>query len=749
MLRKLLFIFTIFTITLSFLSPEDATARCRLAAELDLDGDTIMDVPGFDSDSDGNVDTEDYYDESNAYDYFMAGVAYVDADSDGTISAAEKAAGADARACDLTSMIQGTICVVQSLFTDAVFELMCRITWHWRPIVERMFHLYVAIFGVLIMFRIGGREPRDVIPTYIKGAAVLFLVSNGTWIHFYVYTNFMGGMQGLSEILLNTHEELGLDCYGRPAEIHNTEYGVANGGSADDVCICPKGGYPDVSSGLLIGFDPNPMTPPVPPLPNVLVPINPPATPADRANLFDMLDLLWDQLVGTDIILGLVGAGVGLLVTSFTTGFLLFVMIWTSLFAMIIAFFNIVKYFVISMMMLTFMIMFSPIFISCLMFNITRPLFNSWIGLLIGYTLQPVLILAMILVLARMHTINNYGVALRRATGVWIEEGYRYCVPGFDSWLARWMNIEVPLWFKLRSNYVEDGDRIPILMEGRSTCCDESGVDTPDCIDLPGTGMDIPPCYPIDLLQEIGVVSTTFPPDPNTFPPLPPTSTIPTTIAGVASAIMVFTIVWLTTASLTSSFISNVPLLAQQLSRFSGSTTPMVGGGLRSADTGEMGGFQVSGAAERAYNSYNKPSEWARAARKGGLTRKANETDSAWQARQQQYWQNTVGNDMQEQAISQSMRRSGGPQSAFHGGGGSVGGRILDRAAGRRFTMYGSDAGAPLSSQMYMMNQDFQGGLLSRVATDVASNIRQRNRNVVRPRHDRADDLASFYKRNT
>lgn len=106
---------------------------------------------------------------------------------------------------------------------------------------------------------------------------------------------------------------------------------------------------------------------------------------------WELMDYLFNALIGWDMLVMLATLSIALILFlgfSFVTGILTFFGVLTMIFAFMQIFFMYLTAF----MAITFLCMFSPIFISFCLFQPTRSFFNRWVGSLISYAFQVVLV---------------------------------------------------------------------------------------------------------------------------------------------------------------------------------------------------------------------------------------------------------------------------------------------------------------------------------------------------------------------
>ena len=116
------------------------------------------------------------------------------------------------------------------------------------------------------------------------------------------------------------------------------------------------------------------------------------------------MDIIFYKIVDPCRAATVIGITIALVVfTAFSaSSILFFVMIGIG--TLILAFFRIIFTYVTAMMMLTFIMMFAPLFLTLLLFPnpSTKNMFNGWLASIINYALQPVLVLAFLFVIGQV-----------------------------------------------------------------------------------------------------------------------------------------------------------------------------------------------------------------------------------------------------------------------------------------------------------------------------------------------------------
>ena len=123
--------------------------------------------------------------------------------------------------------------------------------------------------------------------------------------------------------------------------------------------------------------------------------------------IFGKVDAAFNATVGDDSSKSLGALAGAILLWGSGAGILLSLLLMTGIVTLFVAFFQLIWTYVTSIMALTFLLMLSPIFVSCALFKITDKFFQGWLSALISYTMQPFLIMAFLFVISNMTTLNR------------------------------------------------------------------------------------------------------------------------------------------------------------------------------------------------------------------------------------------------------------------------------------------------------------------------------------------------------
>jgi len=129
------------------------------------------------------------------------------------------------------------------------------------------------------------------------------------------------------------------------------------------------------------------------------------------------IDAMFNSVVGDDNARGLSAMVIALVLWGFGAGVFLAMFLMTGIISMFIAFIQILWTYATSMMALTFLMMLSPLFISFALFKTTERMFRSWLGSLISFALQPILILGFLYVLSSATTLDRLSQLAKHEVG--------------------------------------------------------------------------------------------------------------------------------------------------------------------------------------------------------------------------------------------------------------------------------------------------------------------------------------------
>jgi hypothetical protein len=118
-------------------------------------------------------------------------------------------------------------------------------------------------------------------------------------------------------------------------------------------------------------------------------------------------DSMFKNIVGDRGVKGLMGLAGALAGVTAGGGMVLSVILVSGIMAMFFAFFNMIFTFVSSLMGVTFMFMLAPVFIPFALFTPTFDYFKRWLSTVISFAMQPILVLAFLMVLGQVSSVNR------------------------------------------------------------------------------------------------------------------------------------------------------------------------------------------------------------------------------------------------------------------------------------------------------------------------------------------------------
>lgn len=239
------------------------------------------------------------------------------------------------------SVMGSAVCATVTVVTHSMFQVYCSILHAWTPVVLIMMVLYVLIYAISILFGINNITPKDASFRLVKISLIYLIATKPDLMVWWVYDVFTQTLISLFDVV--------------------------------NVSVVLNNPDPNVAKALATY--------------SVLADGN-----VYMTNLFYNIDRLFALIVGdgeTVAIMGVIGAVVFYVLGhgAFVFGFVL-----TGITASFMAFIRMLITFTTSFMGLVFVLMMAPIFISSLLFEKTKRLFNGWMASLLAYILQPLII---------------------------------------------------------------------------------------------------------------------------------------------------------------------------------------------------------------------------------------------------------------------------------------------------------------------------------------------------------------------
>lgn len=242
----------------------------------------------------------------------------------------------------LSTVISSSICLLRAILAESMFQVYCGVLEDVDLIVGIAFTLYIMFYSISLIFGINKTTPRDFLIRYFKIILIYVFVTEAEVFFEFLYKFFIYGLLGGTANFL-----MKLDVGDK---IEKNEDSDSLSEKEDDI--------------------------------------------------FSHVDELFYKVIGDE---GLVSfatlafaymtTGVGVIVSS---------LLMFGIFAMIQAFFRMLVTYAVAILALTFLLMFAPFFIIFGMFKGTQFLFKGWLGSLISYTIQPLVVLAFIFLVANV-----------------------------------------------------------------------------------------------------------------------------------------------------------------------------------------------------------------------------------------------------------------------------------------------------------------------------------------------------------
>jgi len=251
--------------------------------------------------------------------------------------------------------LSGTICLVQSAIAQSMFNVYCRIVFDWTPIIKTALIVYIMFYAVAFTFGIAdNREGFDGRKATLQDAAVRFIKIS---IIYWLATTPDYFYFWIYQFFL---------------------------GAMDDLSL------------MIMGIDPA----------------------ASGMGVFDYMDKIFEDIVGWGrlIIVTIISIILIIITGGLATWIVQFIMIGVGI--LLLAFFRVIMTYLTALMALTFLMMFTPIFLSTLLFKPTRRLFDGWIASMISYMLQPVIVLAFLFVIGHAISLQSLADGIFQEIGV-------------------------------------------------------------------------------------------------------------------------------------------------------------------------------------------------------------------------------------------------------------------------------------------------------------------------------------------
>ncbi|NDF11569.1 MAG: hypothetical protein EB060_01970 [Proteobacteria bacterium] len=242
----------------------------------------------------------------------------------------------------------GSVCVIRAAMADSMFRMYCDLMTKIKPYFIIGLTIYIIFYAIAFMFDIGEDSGKKPGPTFIirvtKVLAIMAIAFKPEVFYFMLYRLIIYGvLDGVSDLLISTSSWLSSSA--------------ATSGMTGSMVI------------------------------------------------FNNLDVVWETVVGTGFVIAMSALAVALIITGIGSfiGFIIF----SAIIATIMAFLRAVVGYVTALVALTFLLMFTPLFMTLLLFRRTKELFEGWVSSLVSYTLQPIIVLFFLFLVGEVQDVSR------------------------------------------------------------------------------------------------------------------------------------------------------------------------------------------------------------------------------------------------------------------------------------------------------------------------------------------------------
>ncbi len=247
----------------------------------------------------------------------------------------------------LDTIISSSICIMRAVLAESMFKVYCGIMNEVKPLFNALLTLWVIIYAISVMFGLGNAQAKDILIRVMKIVLIFTFAFNAEIFFLYMYKFFI--------------------------------YGILEG-----------------VSQFFFEIDPDNLNPGNTSAPDITTPGS--TEHQNIAGVFDYVDEIFHQVIGDD---KLVAIGVLIVVYGTTgMGWLISFLLMIGVGALLMAFFRIIITYAVSILALTFALMFTPFFLAFAMFEQTSSFFKAWLASIVSYTMQPIIVLAFIFLFA-------------------------------------------------------------------------------------------------------------------------------------------------------------------------------------------------------------------------------------------------------------------------------------------------------------------------------------------------------------
>ncbi|MCB2081412.1 MAG: type IV secretion system protein [Rickettsiales bacterium] len=249
-------------------------------------------------------------------------------------------------------VMASAVCVVRAVMAQAMFDVYCEIARGMRPIFMILMTLYVILYGISFIFGIADVDGRDFAIRLAKIMVLYSIAYNPEFFYRTMYLSWFALIDGIGQAMSVLY----------PAEYFTPEYQASMDQSA---LLAAKYGSTYQGGSGHLGF-------------------------------FVHLDHLFQQLVGKEQLYGLMLMAVTFLFSG--SGFWVGMLIMIGVITVLISIIMVVVVYTTAVIALNYLLLFTPIFFAMFLFKPTQKVANGWMAAIISYTLQPILIYIIVMI---------------------------------------------------------------------------------------------------------------------------------------------------------------------------------------------------------------------------------------------------------------------------------------------------------------------------------------------------------------
>lgn len=248
------------------------------------------------------------------------------------------------------------ICATMSIITHSMLMIYCSILFAWTPIVTIMMVIYIAIYAVSIIFGINNVQLRDLFFRAIKMTIVYMLATKPELFVLWVYDFFVSTLMDVFSVVSASITDKCSD-----AGIRKCLYAFSM-----------QGGNTSLST------------------------------------IFFNIDQLFGTVVGDASTVGLAAVAAAVVFYVGGQGVFILMFVVTGIAASFFSFMRLLITFTTAFMGLIFVMMFTPIFVSAVLFEKTKRFFTGWLATLISYVMQPLVIIIFLAMIGKATEFSTF-----------------------------------------------------------------------------------------------------------------------------------------------------------------------------------------------------------------------------------------------------------------------------------------------------------------------------------------------------